>query len=685
MKCRRARERRALLAFLILLAAVYAAPICGAQTPVFAPVNPDFEDYLKQSTSGRIQSYDMDGYALGAVPPPVDLSHMKNEAVPGLQVLALPASYDLRAVGKLTAVRNQGNCGSCWSFGTYSSLESCLMPGEVWNFSENNLKNLSGFDVPCCDGGNHYMSTAYLARWDGPVNESSDPYNDSSCTSPTGLPAQKHVQQVLFLPNRSSSTDNAVIKQAVMDHGAVYTHMYWASSSYNSSYAAYYYSGTSAINHAVCIVGWDDNFDKSRFPTAPPANGAFIIRNSWGTSWGQSGYFYISYYDSKIGRDNAVFCGNSPTDNYDRIYQYDPLGWVSSLGYNNETGWFANVFTSAQHGEIAAYSFYAGAPGAAYEAYVYLSPNSGPINTTAGWSAFQAGTLTFGGYHTVTFDTPVTVAAGQKFSVVVKMTTPGYKYPIPFETPAGGYSSEATASPGQSYISSRGTSWTDLTSSYTNANVCLKGFVNDVEPAISIGAAKLLPNGTTAALEGAVVTGVFTATFYVEADDRSTGIAVYKSGHTLAPGMRADVLGTLSTNASGEKYINAVSAAQNGTGYVEPVILPNSLVGGADWEYDPVTGTGQKGVKDAISLNNIGALICTTGTVTYVGSGYFYMDDGSRCRDNTTYVGVKVSTSTGMTLPQVGKYVKVVGISSCSKSGVDLYRLLRATSITVMN
>lgn len=685
MKCRRTHGRLAGLAFLLLLATACAAPICCAQTPTLAPVNPEFEEYLKQASSGWTQAYDLDGHSLGAVPPPVDLSHMKNEAVPGRRVLALPASYDLRATGKLTAIRNQGGCGSCWSFGTFGSMESCLMPGEAWNFSENNLKNLSGFDVPCCDGGNHYMSTAYLARWDGPVNESSDPYNASSCVSTTGLPVQKHVQQVLFLPNRSSSTDNAVIKQAVMDYGAVYTHMYWVSTSYNSSQAAYYYSGTAAINHAVCIVGWDDNYDRLKFPTTPPANGAFIIRNSWGTSCGQSGYFYISYYDSKIGRDNAVFCGTEPTDNYDRIYQYDPLGWVSSIGYNNETGWFANVFTSAQHGEVAAVSFYAGSPGSTYEVYVHLSPNSGPINTASGWSAFKTGTLTFGGYHTVALDAPVTVAAGEKFSVVVKITTPGYKFPIPFETASPGYSGGATAAPGQSYMSSKGTSWTDITSSYPNANVCVKAFVNDVQPVVSIAAAKLLPNGSVAAVQGGVVTGVFTATFYVESDDRSTGIAVYKSGHTLTPGMRANVLGTLSTNASGEKYINAVSAAQNGTGYVQPVILPNILVGGADWEYDPVTGTGQKGVKDAISLNNIGILLCTTGRVTYAGSGYFYMDDGSRCRDNTTYVGVKVSTSAGMTIPQVGKYVRVVGISSCSKSGADLYRLLRATSIAVMD
>ena len=76
-----------------------------------------------------------------------------------------------------------GNAGACWAFATYASLESYLMPGENWDFSENNMKNLlssaypEGFDRDNPnDGGNEFMSTAYLARWSGPVAESDDPY-----------------------------------------------------------------------------------------------------------------------------------------------------------------------------------------------------------------------------------------------------------------------------------------------------------------------------------------------------------------------------------------------------------------------------------------------------------------------------------------------------------------------------
>ena len=100
---------------------------------------------------------------------------------------------------------------------------------------------------------------------------------------------------------------------------------YW-----NQNTNSYYYSGSGSSNHAVTIVGWDDNYDKSKFSTVPPGNGAFIVKNSSGSGWGESGYFYLSYYDTFVGKTNAVFTAESPV-NYDHIYQYDPLGMVEHV------------------------------------------------------------------------------------------------------------------------------------------------------------------------------------------------------------------------------------------------------------------------------------------------------------------------------------------------------------------
>lgn len=462
--------------------------ISQERIPVVSPVNPAF---LAQARSLKAESVRKmltadgpstpEGRRLGYKASPVDLSHLKELAedqtiLQGRQRLGLPDSYDLRSTGKLSPVRDQGNCGSCWAFATYGSLESNLLPGESEDLSENHLKNTHGFDWDhCIDGGNAYISAAYLGRWSGPVREMDDPYSPLSGVSPPGLSPVKHIQEIFIIPDRSKSSDNDRIKEAVMSYGAVYTSMYWGGY-YNSTTHAYYFNGSTYSNHAVAIVGWDDNYSRTNFSTAPPGDGAFIARNSWGTAWGEDGYFYISYYDSNIGTETFVFRMAESTTNYSRVYQYDPLGWVTSAGYDKATAWFANVFTAEADEELSAVSFYAASPKSKYTLYIYTNvdgisgPRSGTLVRTV------KGKVALAGYHTVSTGSSIFLPRGQTFSVVVKLNTPKYKYPIPIESPMYNYSSLATANSGESYVSPNGKNWSDLSDSYSNANVCLKAF-----------------------------------------------------------------------------------------------------------------------------------------------------------------------------------------------------------------
>ncbi len=460
-----------------------------------APLNPAFVDFLNTRARGLAVPMTAEGRGLGLIPSPHRIPPAATLPARLLTLGTIPTSYDLRSQSKLTPIKNQGNCGSCWAFATYGSLESYLMPGEESDFSENDLIQKHGWDYDPCYGGMIDMSMAYLGRWQGPIDEADNPYPYSYAASgestESSSAAKKHVQQAVYFPMRVGTSNDDILKTAVMNYGAIYVTMKWCDDAYNATDHSYYDDGTyySRGGHAICIVGWDDNYSASNFNKTAPANGAFLVRNSWGTSWGDSGYFYVSYYDGTFGRQDysAAFTGE-PTNNYKSVYQYDTLGWVSSWGYYTDTAWGANIFTAKDKTPITAVSFYAETAGASYEIYVYTGVTAGKPRTGT-LQCSTSGSLTYAGYYTIGLPASVPLTSGQKFSVVVKFTTPGYGYPVPSEDRINGYSSAATSSPGQSFLDSSGavgTPWEDLSANSYKTNVCIKAFSGGSAPPATI-------------------------------------------------------------------------------------------------------------------------------------------------------------------------------------------------------
>lgn len=495
-----------------------------------APLNLAFLEYLqhplKTSENTTILLH------TGRTPSPVDLSHLAGKSLlPAGKMAAsstFPENYDLRDEGFVSPVRNQNPYGTCWTFAAMASMESTamkLLDAESADLAEWDLayygyvdesQELVAFeDYEATDfnpgtgdprdwsvnsGGDDFKAAAILSRWTGPAWETDLPYCGNA---PDGTEADAyHLSDVMFLyydrDTRYAPVSIENVKYTLMNYGAVSVGVYadsgWSDEENPTPYfnlvtsAAYIPQDNTddlevgSANHAVNIVGWDDNYSRENFAIRPDNDGAWIVRNSWGTNWGDEGYFYLSYEDAVL--DTGAAYVSAPADNYGHIYQYDPLGLCSMYGLDSETAWMANTFVAEGIQALGAISFYASTVDTEYEISVFTDVDGNPTDGSLALHA-QTGILHMPGYRTVELDDPVLLSAGQTFSVVVKLTTPGYNYPIAIEyamtNPYYNYSGKASAHPGESYISSDGLAWTDTTIQNATANVCLKAFTNDIK------------------------------------------------------------------------------------------------------------------------------------------------------------------------------------------------------------
>lgn len=427
-------------------------------------------------------------FARGHIPVPEMRRPRPAGVLPRIaSVGTLPASFDLRAQNGLTPVGNQGNCGSCWTFGAFGSLESSLLrsSGQVNAFSEDHLNSFG--KGTCCQGGNRFMTTGYLASWAGPVSAADDPYPacdisyscQNVCAGVATAAVRKHVQEVWWLPVRGGALDNNNIKQAVYTYGAVETAINAEPMAYNMT--NYFNSKTSALcntntylpDHSVDIVGWDDNYAVTNFATQPVGPGAFLMRNSWGASWGKQGYFWISYYDATVGYDeNTLYLNAEAPDNYSRNYQSDYFWNQGFVGYGNSNpAWGANIFTAVGGEQLRAVSFYTTVVNAPYVINVYTNASVGQqgaliIGTLA---CTTNGTVTWPGYHTVRLPQGVDLTSTGQFVIAVQFAGNSQGC-----IPVDPYTWNTLMN---SYQSQDGQSWDNVVSkNQAMRTVCIKGF-----------------------------------------------------------------------------------------------------------------------------------------------------------------------------------------------------------------
>lgn len=396
----------------------------------------------------------------------------------------LPARYNLAEHGFVTEVKDQQASGNCWAFAALASLETCVLKAsnKTFNFSVENMKNLIemysayGWQMETNNGGYNGMPMGYLASWLGPVNATLDPFDDMGTLSPL-LDSEIHVQNIYVLPARTSYTDNDAIKEAILKYGGLYASYYHSANYLNSRTNAYYDPYTGGGNHAITVVGWDDNYSRSNFYNSPAGNGAFIVKNSWGPSWGDKGYFYISYYDRvlfAVNKDNQAFTYIlNDTVRYTKNYQYDVAGMTDYLVTGKKTIWYQNIYNATGNEAIAAVSTFFNTT-VDYEISVYVN---NVLQLT------QNGKHEGSGYYTIPLKEYVPVAVGDIFKIVVKLTNPQKGYAV---VPVSEQVSTTRCyyAPGVSYFSHDGEKWTDLYDftfsgydhSYSSQVACLKAF-----------------------------------------------------------------------------------------------------------------------------------------------------------------------------------------------------------------
>jgi len=402
--------------------------------PQVAPINPDYLNYLEHPEKFH-----------GYIPPTKNIHLLPKHFV---STKALPTSYDLRTQGLVTSVKNQGSCGACWTFATCASIESFWLKQGLgsYNLSEDNINNCHGFDWAPCNGGNIYISFAYLARGSGIMLESDDPYQATPNPCPTNIYPIRYVTQGRYIP-----PDINAIKQAIYDYGALYTTYYHDDAYFNSSNNTYYYNGTEYANHAVTLVGWDDN------KVTAGGTGAWICKNSWGTSWGENGYFYISYNDTRVNSEVGFFPAYYNYQSGDVIYTYAPFGNINDIGFGSTTAYALIKFVA--NGNITVKqigSFIAsGNSNISFEIYDHFD------GTTLSGLLDSIGQkyCDYAGFRYFSLHQPIILPNNDDIYIKVKYVTPGYNYPIPVEEVVSGYASNVTLETGVEWVSSNGSTW----------------------------------------------------------------------------------------------------------------------------------------------------------------------------------------------------------------------------------
>ncbi len=421
-------------------------------------------------------------------------------------------------------IKNQEQTNICWAFASLGSLETNLamkdkannITSKVYDYSERHMaysksssfldgqKNKYGWSSLVSKGANYYAALSYLTEGIGAINEQDMPFENNENQIDISQIQNKTVQTTLndaiifdVIEKTSQANETELqnlqkqIKEHISENGSVAASIYMPdyfadNEDFKFDTAAIYVSNAAnkIQNHGVSIIGWDDTFSKDKFATTPKGDGAWIIRNSYGTleeitydeikqmvvdqskesitskeqvteqmlqaaiqtiknqypnmvddsqnkkltiKAGDNGIFYISYYDELVYGSLFGVINAESSKTYDKIYQYDEVGGTGVVTAPNsllDELYLANVFSrdSSSTEYLSSVGIQTAKDGLSYEVYVNPSDGDKSLDKLQKVELVEGDNITLtSGYHTLKFKNKMQLT-GSNFVVAIKVT-----------------------------------------------------------------------------------------------------------------------------------------------------------------------------------------------------------------------------------------------------------------------
>ena len=476
----------------IISAGIITAMLTCSTAPAIADTSP--KKIIQNTEYKFVDSFDETGYM-----PDFSESTLSTAA-------NLPSRYSAVDDNLVTTPKDQDRFGTCWSFATLSSAESYLIKNRLLSYEDADLseyqlayfafnRSYDPLDLISLDltkpvyksylnnGATFMTTTGTLADWKGPVLEKDAPYSElvsadepESKTLSSEYAYSKdvaHLEQSRWI----NPSDIDSMKQAIYTYGSVSTGLYYLPQNLSHDNSSYYENTYTRTNHAIAIVGWDDNYSADNFRVKPESDGAWLVKNSYGTENNVNGYFWLSYETKSLNTSIATTFSFGSKNKYDYNYQYDGCNNITATAAATGLSslYYSNIYRSQQNEYIQAVGTYCLNTDAEYEVKVYRNPKENVPNSGQLCSE-KKGRFSNEGYYTIPLNTCVYVDKDDTFSVVMKISTNSSEtanIPVEYTVTSISYIYEAYSQPGQSFTSADGTTWQDRN---LKGNVRLKAY-----------------------------------------------------------------------------------------------------------------------------------------------------------------------------------------------------------------